>query len=443
MKKFGTIGLIMILSFLLFSCKKDQVRLLKDPAKRFWYETRPHGMVYVPAGSYSLGVSDQDIMNSYASKRTVSVGAFWMDDTEITNSEYRTFVHYVRDSIARTLLAEQFPEFVYEDELTGETTLNWEEKIDWKDNEYQIALEDLFLNEKERYFSSNEVDARKLVYEYYHIDLKQAARGSNRYNYESQSYNGTVIIDGVETPIENRSSFIQRHQVPIYPDTLCWVRDYSYAYNEPKAIKYFWHPAFSNYPVVGVSWKQAKAFCDWRTQKRNDHLKTLDEPAMSAYRLPTEAEWEIAARGGRIEAMYPWGGYYTRTQQGCFMANFKPMRGNYVSDNMYGTSTVKVATYMPNDYNLYDMAGNVAEWTSTAYDESAYDHMSDFNPSYEYEAASDDHPALKRKVIRGGSWKDIANFLQVSTRDYEYQDSVKSYIGFRCVQSSFGNIIQY
>ncbi|PLX10278.1 MAG: gliding motility-associated lipoprotein, partial [Marinilabiliales bacterium] len=87
---------------------------------------------------------------------------------------------------------------------------------------------------------------------------------------------------------------------------------------------------------------------------------------------------------------------------------------------------------------LFDMAGNVAEWTANAFDESAYSFMHDMNPDYKYEALPDDPPSMKRKSIRGGSWKDIGYFLQNGTRTYEFQDSAKSYIGFRCVRSYLG-----
>src|SRR5260221_6984213 len=107
------------------------------------------------------------------------------------------------------------------------------------------------------------------------------------------------------------------------------------------------------------------------------------------------------------------------------------MRGNYMDDG--GVYTVKATSYWPNDYGLYCMAGNVSEWTSNAYDESAYSFTHDVSPDYEYEAKETDPPALKRKVIRGGSWKDVGYYLQTSTRSYEYQDSTKSYIGFRTV----------
>jgi len=135
--------------------------------------------------------------------------------------------------------------------------------------------------------------------------------------------------------------------------------------------------------------------------------------------------------------IYPWGSYYVRNVKGCYVANLKPNRGNYVADSPTTTTAMKVGQFEPNDYGLYDMAGNVAEWTSTAFYEAAYDAIHDFNPEIQYDATIDDPPVMKRKVIRGGSWKDIKYFLRNSTRSYEYQDTAKSYIGFRCVRSSF------
>ncbi|RLD36570.1 MAG: gliding motility-associated lipoprotein, partial [Bacteroidetes bacterium] len=98
----------------------------------------------------------------------------------------------------------------------------------------------------------------------------------------------------------------------------------------------------------------------------------------------------------------------------------------------------KVASYEPNELGLYDMAGNIAEWTKSTYDESSYIFTHDINPNYQYNALPDDPAIMKRKVTRGGSWKDVAYFLQTSTRSYEYQDSAKSYIGFRNVRSYMG-----
>jgi len=268
--------------------------------------------------------------------------------------------------------------------------------------------------------------------------LNQAAKRSNSYNFETQQYEGNVYdAEGQIVPIANRSSFIFQDQIPIYPDTLTWIRDFTYSYNEPLATRYFWHPGFDDYPVVGVTWSQAKAFCNWRTKIQTDFLSMKGEPELQAYRLPTETEWEYAARGGKGFSMYPWGGYYTRDDDGVFLANFKPLRGNYVEDG--GIAAMKVGSYDPNEYGIYDMAGNVAEWTSAAFDEAGYNYYGDLNANFEYNALPDDPPVMERKVIRGGSWKDISSYIQVSSRSYEYQDTTKSYIGFRCVRSTFGD----
>ena len=154
------------------------------------------------------------------------------------------------------------------------------------------------------------------------------------------------------------------------------------------------------------------------------------------FRLPFETEWEYAARGGHDLAPYPWGGYYTRNAKGCLLANFKPGRGNYVEDG--GQYTVKADAYFPNDFGLYNMAGNVSEWTETSYQEDAYNFVHDMNPNVTYDAKEEDPEAFKRKVVRGGSWKDIAHFLQTGTRHYEYQDTTKSYVGFRCALTFLG-----
>ena len=113
------------------------------------------------------------------------------------------------------------------------------------------------------------------------------------------------------------------------------------------------------------------------------------------------------------------------------MSNFKPGRGNYPEDG--GFYTVRADAYWPNDYGLYCMSGNVAEWTSSIFYEGRNNFQHDMNPDVRWNAKDDDPPLMKRKIIRGGSWKDVGYYLQNGTSTYEYQDSAKSYIGFRRV----------
>jgi formylglycine-generating enzyme required for sulfatase activity len=234
----------------------------------------------------------------------------------------------------------------------------------------------------------------------------------------------------------DRSRFIIDEEINVYPDTLCWVRDFTYTFHDPMSNMYFWHPAYDNYPVVGITWVQAKAFSVWRTQLLNNWLVSEGELFVNDFRLPTEAEWERGARGPNEMNQYPWGGPYIRNNAGCFLGNFKPMRGRYFEDG--GFQTVKVYSYNPNNWGLYCMAGNVSEWCETAFDESMYEVQHDLNPDYRYDAKDWDPPVMKRKVIRGGSWKDVGYYLMCGTRTYEYQDTAKSYIGFRNVMTHLG-----
>lgn len=399
---------LVLLVFVAASCGSSEngqlVGVLDRPD---WKGINPYGMVYVPSGTLHIGPSDQDVSNTFVQRqKAISIQGFYMDDTEITNNEYRQFVNWVRDSLAHSYLSH------YVTNNDGEEQIDWEYEIDWEDEN----LEDLYYQGDDRFAGKKELDASRLVFEYEWFDWQKAAHDQGR---------------------SPRNAFIQRRKVNVYPDTLAWVRDFAYSYNEPMTRNYFWHPAFDDYPVVGVDWHMANAFAYWRTKLWNTYALTRGDGINSEdFRLPTEHEWEYAARGGHDVAMYPWGLYYTRNAKGCLLANFKPGRGNYPEDGGY--YTVRADAYFPNDFGLYNMSGNVAEWTVTAYYDNAYSFLHDLNPDIRYDAKDDDPEAYKRKVIRGGSWKDVAHFLQTGTRHWEYQDTTKSYIGFRCALTFLG-----
>lgn len=369
--------------------------------------TKPNGMVYVPPGTFHMGASDEDVNFAYTARnKQISIAGFWMDATEITNNEYRQFVNWVRDSTAAVKMQ-------LGKEVDGQFSIDWKkaQTIKWNDKSTIEKIDAMILTPENRVFGKKDLDPEKLIYHSEVFDLKEAARRENAG--------------------KPRSQFIVKKDTKVYPDTLIWVRDFSYSYNEPMAKRYFSHPAYGNYPLVGINWKQATAFCEWRTAYLNSFLESKNRATESDFRLPTEAEWEYAARGGRSQSMFPWGNYYLRNQKGCLLANFKPGRGNYPEDG--GFYTVRADAYWPNDFGLYCMAGNVAEWTSSLFYEGAYNFQHDMNPDIHFNAKDSDPPRMKRKVTRGGSWKDVGYYLQVSTRNYEYMDTAKSYIGFRCV----------
>lgn len=311
-----------------------------------WDQYQPLNMVVIPPGSFHMGQNDQDVNYSQvAHNRQITISAFYMDETEITNNEYRQFVYGAGP------------------------------------------------NEKKPIQQNGALDTINPMY-----------------------------------------------QACIVPDTMAWKRDFAYCYNEPMFENYFWHPAFDEYPVVGVNWYAAEQFCKWRTQGLNQYRAEQELPNMPRFRLPTEAEWEYASRGGYEHKLYPWEGPYLRNSKGCFLANFKPGRGDYIADNYEYTCPVK--EYFPNDYGLWNMPGNVAEWCEDDFEETGFSYAHDLNPVYRNPKWKDADRvpggAKIRKLIRGGSWKDIGYFLSNGTRTYEYSDTAKAFIGFRCVVSIIG-----
>jgi len=352
-----------------------------------WDNPVPYGMVSVPAGSFHMGQNDQDVnFSQIAQNRQVTVSAFYMDETEITNNEYRQFTNYVMGSAAGSA-------------NTATTVLN-----------YNSTPIDSIIRFMTAQFEVHKNKIRK----------KDAKRGLFYVDFNR------------DRPVPGDMSFVQEDLAyMIYPDTLVWERDFSYSYNEPMTENYWTHPAFDNYPVVGVNWYAAQAFCIWRTIIYNEYRYEAELAAIPRIRLPTEAEWEYAARGGYEHKQYPWAGPYIRNSRGCLYANFKPGRGDYIADNYEYTAPAD--RYWPNDYGLYQMSGNVAEWCEDDFAESGYSYAHDLNPLFK-------NPTDTRriKVIRGGSWKDIAYYLSVGTRTFEYAVNTKSSVGFRCVMAEVG-----
>lgn len=446
---------IILLAFGLSACNKPAGELVGAYTVGPVGDVDPYGMRFIRKGSFLMGPNEQSAIFTQSDNNVmVTVHAFWMDETEITNSEYRQFVNWVRDSLAyMALIGEDGVESEYAlkpryEREDAPVHINWSKKIPWEkrfiqEDPVHEALAPLFYDE-----GFGTVRTSLLRYNYTWTNIEEAVGMSHRFDVTTGHYpaGATVRVDSFW--IDEESNGIQSATITralrepkdlntnaiicVYPDTLVWVRDFEYSFNDPLLYGYFNMPGYAEYPVVGVTWEQAHAFCHWRTHL----LRTQGKQMAQAYRLPTEAEWEYAARGGRRAAMYPWGDKYARDAVGCFMANFKPYRGSYHDDT--GTATMPVGKFKPNDFGLYDMSGNVAEWTASSYSSTSNAHVHDMNPEFPYVARKDDPEILKRKVLKGGSWKDVSYYLQCGVRTYEYQYESRSYIGFRCVRSAIG-----
>jgi gliding motility-associated lipoprotein GldJ len=278
------------------------------------------------------------------------------------------------------------------------------------------------------------------------------------------------------------------------PDTTVWKNDL--AFNDPYVEQYLRFPGFRMYPVVGVSWKQSNDFCAWRTAVVNKEMAGGDKPVklsrseakkaaatgtrtntparltiesgriLPSYRLATEAEWEYAAKamiGTQQEdenqgnqRIYPWDGPSLRQStgkgQGSMLANFKRGRGDYAGiagkSNDGAIITTEVYKYAPNDFGLYQMAGNVNEWVLDLYRPLSFQDFNDLNPVRRNDVLDKQSSYDKKnnnslidnkvRVYKGGSWADVAYWLAPGTRRYLNEDSSTATIGFRCAMIAAG-----
>lgn len=342
------------------------------PVKEFKGMATAPGLVFVVGGTYFMGGGEKDIEYNFDNrKKQVTVSSFYMDETEISNLDYKEFLYYILQDSG---------EFMYQQ---------------------------------------------------------------------------------------------------LYPDTTVWLRDFTY--NDPMFEYYFSHIAFNTYPVVGITWHKANAYCQWRTAFVNNKLLEKDPEAIlfPRYRLPTEAEWEYAARGLLEQENYTWEGKSLRTPYGDFKSNFKRGRGDYAGwaggtsgkDLRYFTDghfyMGPVKGFYPNDFGLFNMAGNVSEWCEDTYRKLSYEDEDDLNPIRRFGKSKirpdkllDDsgyrdkfsllfnpdpnaRPGSENddniKVYRGGSWFDVAYFLTAGSRRFMHADTSSNTVGFRCVMTRLGS----
>jgi formylglycine-generating enzyme required for sulfatase activity len=188
------------------------------------------------------------------------------------------------------------------------------------------------------------------------------------------------------------------------PDSTAWTSSASRA----DWSTYFYGSNYDDYPVVSVTWEEAKDYCE-------DESK----------RLPTEAEWEYAARAGRVGGVYPWSGFSPRDAFGRYLANFNPGRQGQAADGY--AFTAPVGSFPPSRWGIHDVAGNVAEWVEDTY-APTYANLSDLDPVYRGTEDSEE----TRKVVRGGAWDSNAFRIGVGFRDMQEAEQGSPRIGFRC-----------
>ena len=323
---------------------------------------------YIPAKSFnSLAYTGKDSASAYG-QRVASVQGFYISKTEVTNKEYREFVYYVRDSIAHNLLGQ------YND---NSHSIDWSQKIDWKDD----RLEPIMLSPDERIFERKEIAPDKIVY---NIDF-----------------------------------FGSQQTISIYPDTLVWIRDFAYANNEPLAKNYFSNAAYDHYPVVGINLKQALAFCRWKTILINRSLKEKEDTKIEVIvRLPSHTEWESASFEVKDSVSIFNGNKGYSCNFGTITTVGGTMKKDFRDDGYFYTAPVK--SYLPGPFGLYDMKGNVAEWTSTAREEI-------MNAEIKAEKKNTFF------VVKGGGWNSPPFYLQAGVCQFFPVDAAHSFVGFRYV----------
>ena len=284
-----------------------------------------------------------------------------------------------------------------------------------------------------------------------------------------------------ETPVTNLSytrylaALSEEEKEKAMPNQEVWVG--ALAYNDPFVENYLWHPGFGFYPVLGVSWEQAKAYCAWRTTAVNERLAKkagveyntegdgvpiASGKFVSEYRLLTEAEYEYMARGmigaqtrdlvQVKQRVYPWDGLSLRGKEGKFknkyLGNFKRSPGNYkgVPGESDGSApTSYVYEYPPNDVGVYLYTG-VCEWVEDTYRPLLTD-LNDLNPfrrdgTLDEATNYDDRYSLiddDVKVYKGCSWQDCYDWLRIGTRRHAHKAKSFATVGFRCASNSMGN----
>ncbi|MCR8559613.1 SUMF1/EgtB/PvdO family nonheme iron enzyme [Mucilaginibacter sp. BJC16-A38] len=405
-----------LLILMLSACQPSLYNTPKTRAVSIKRLIPPDGMVYIPSGTFLYKMLNDD----KAEQRKVSVSAFFIDKTEVNNKQYQAFVNWVADSVAIT-------DYLHDDSFylpaTGATvgTRNKEIRlIDWSK-----------VNKISPLWKKAPPEVKEKL-----APMMTMLNGARMPNPDLMIYRFYYIrMDGV------KNNEYKEDTVRVYPHEAVWSADFPNSQMTVMDANYFTNKVYQYNPVVGVSWKQARAYADWRSTqlrimiKNNPNLRNFK----LSFSLPTEAQWQYAAEAKLDPADTLDHTVKTTVDKVSgkeqLSLNFKQGEGSYSSDG--STFTLPVTSYTPNAFGIYNMAGNVSEWTLDAFSPSSSQLVNDLNPALLYDASINDAPLMRRKVVRGGSWKDNGEMLNTDTRSFDDQDAAHSYIGFRCVMAAF------
>lgn len=368
--------------------------------------TVPLQMVEVPTGTFIPGSTTDSISSEERQKsKPILISGFYISQTEVTNAQYKEFVNWVRDSIAAKILGGEYVNVSSADD----TAVNWKNasKINYSDPEIVGRLKGLFLDPSMTIGQKRMLDPTELVYLMEGFNYVEAAKKENAGR--------------------NPNDFLYRYAVQVYPDTLAWMRDFGYSNNEQMAVGYYDSPKYQNHPVVGVSWTQSNAFCDWMTKHKIITHQVKNKMAEGGKcRLPTEAEWMYAASLNNGT---------NRSGNGEDNSSRRRNSGKNDDDDVVKEKIfpVYVQQGKKGEIGLFNMADNVAEWTVTSFYEGGENFQNRFNPDIQWGTPNSTSAAVRRKVVRGGSWKDTPVLKTTDNRSYEDMAATHSYLGFRIV----------
>ncbi|MCO6359259.1 gliding motility-associated lipoprotein GldJ/gliding motility-associated lipoprotein GldJ,TIGR03530 [Roseivirga pacifica] len=449
----------------------------------------PPGMVFVQGGRTVLGSFEQDLYGSRDNiERTVTVNSFFMDETEVTNKNWKEYVHYQFYPMDIPLPRNVEIEDPANNNAQGGGTQIPPYIPDWTRGHNGQSKEEIEPNDAvwSSDFSFNDVYAEN----YY------SNPGFNDYPVVGVTWRQVSDFCKWRTDFVNMRIIFDM-EIEMLPDA--FVEEFFVKQDDDS---YFF--GVGGTPLTGTGGGAAGAGSQMVSMDEFDRwqqevIQYINEPAnrgtfiergiyLPDFRLPNEAEWEYAAKAtigtvyldeneeyGRI---YPWDGRGTRNpygkNRGDQLANFKRGRGDYAGiaggvNNDGSVTPEKVGGREPNDFNLFNMAGNVSEWVFDTYRPLAFQEFEDMNPvrkplgdndvsdpqsNYGWEEADPEKKGQitkttpdatyrslvndRSKVYKGGSWKDVAYWMAPGTRRYLDMDKATNTIGFRCAMISIG-----